>query len=188
MLGTLRKLFIPKPPEAVNATYIALVKAARNPFFYTELKVPDTLDGRFEMIVLHLFLLQHRLVGTHSPRGVPLENFSQFLSEAFFYDMDNCIRELGVADTGVSHRIKKMGKAYHGRLLAYTAGLSEATALRAALARNLYGTVENGDVDALNRLAVYVESMAAQLAGTEATQISAGTYVWPDARVILSGK
>jgi cytochrome b pre-mRNA-processing protein 3 len=215
MLSTLRKLFVPKPPEAVNATYIALVAAARNPFFYTELKVPDTLDGRFEMIVLHAFLLQHRLMVSEgaSPTPAPelpvrsgdgrreperserggavagaqrphatqsLEHFAQFLSEAFFYDMDNSIRELGVADTGVAHRIKKMGKAYHGRLQAYTAGLTDATALRAALARNLYGTVENGDVNALNRLAVYVEKMTAHLAETDTATITSGNYAWPD--------
>jgi cytochrome b pre-mRNA-processing protein 3 len=197
----------------VNSTYIALVKAARNPFFYTELKVPDTLDGRFEMIVLHCFLLQHRLVadplataselamrsgdgrrelepkandgepvgrGETPPAPEALHNFAQFLSEAFFYDMDNCIRELGVADTGVAHRIKKMGKAYHGRLQAYAAGLTDATTLRAALARNLYGTVEDGDVHALNRLATYVEKMTAQLATTDTTTITSGNYIWPD--------
>ena len=195
MLSTLRKLFVPKPPEAVNATYIALVKAARNPFFYTELKVPDTLDGRFELIVLHCFLLQHRLIATPAEQGersteshnalLAPESFSQFLSEAFFYDMDSSIRELGVADTGVAHRIKKMGKAYNGRLLAYTSGLSDATALRAALARNLYGTIAQGDVEALNRLAIYVEKMTAQLAATDTTTITNGQYVWPDAAPII---
>ena len=49
MYSALRRWFIAKPPEAVNATYIALVAAARNPFFYTDLKVPDTLDGRFDL-------------------------------------------------------------------------------------------------------------------------------------------
>jgi cytochrome b pre-mRNA-processing protein 3 len=94
--------------------------------------------------------------------------------------MDNSLREIGVADTGVSKRIKKMGKAYHGRLQAYTAGLSDATALRAALARNLYGTVVEGDVEALDRLARYVEWMTAQLATTDAATITGATYAWPD--------
>jgi len=163
MLGALRQLFVPKPPSEVEATYIALLRAARNPFFFTTLKVPDTLDGRFELVVLHLFLLQHRLVNeanVSSSSRAAMEQFSQFLSEAFFNDMDASLREMGVADTGVSKRIKKMGKAYHGRLQAYAAGLSDATALRAALARNLYGTVTEGDVAALDRLGHYVELMA----------------------------
>ena len=177
MLGALRKLFLPPPPAEVESTYIALVAAARNPFFYTALKVPDTLDGRFELIVLHLFLLQHRLVAQKSPEN---EAFGRFLSESFFMDMDRSLRELGVADTGVSHRIKKMGKAYHGRLQAYAAGLSDATALRSALVRNLYGTVEDGDVNALDRLARYVEVTSAQLVNTDTDVITGGTYAWPD--------
>jgi cytochrome b pre-mRNA-processing protein 3 len=184
MLDTLRKLCVPKPPQAVNDTYIALVAAARNPFFYTDLHVPDTLDGRFEVIVLHLFLLQHRLIASTTPpnssdEAKAQQAFAQFLSEAFFYDMDNCIRELGVADTGVSHRIKKMGKAYHGRLQAYSAGLAEAAALRAALARNLYGTVNEGDVVALHRLATYVERITVHLAKTDSASITSGTFIWP---------
>lgn len=174
MLGALRTLFIPKPPAAVEATYIALVHASRNPFFYTELKVPDSIDGRFDMIVLHLFLLQHRLVGENQA------SFSQFLSEAFFNDLDANLREMGVADTGVSHRIKKMGKAYHGRLQAYTAALNDANTLRAALARNLYGTVEDGDVTTLARMAEYVVRMSAQLAAVDVATITRGDYVWPD--------
>ncbi len=174
MLGALRELFVPKPPQAVEETYIALVRAARNPFFYTALQVPDTLDGRFELIVLHLFLLQHRLLGTKEN-----EAFAQFLSEAFFRDMDCSLRELGIADTGVSHRIKKMGKAYNGRLQAYTQGLSDGQALRAALARNLYGTVEQGEVALLDRGAAYVMAMTAHLATVDVATILAAQFAWP---------
>ena len=177
MLRALKRWFIPRPPEAVTSTYIALVAAARNPFFYTALKVPDTLDGRFDLIVLHLFLLQHRLVTPKTPAN---ETFAQFLSEAFFADMDSSLREIGVADTGVSHRIKKMGKAYHGRLQAYSAALGDATALRSALVRNLYGTVQEGDVNALDRLATYVEKTSAALAATDAATILSADYRWPD--------
>ena len=209
MFGALRQLFIPKPPSEVEATYIALLRAARNPFFFTALNVPDTIDGRFELIVLHLFLLQHRLTNEGGlapyPRhedgvtpaasgslalridkttGASETAFCQFLSEAFFNDMDTSLREMGVADTGVSKRIKKMGKAYHGRLQAYTAGLNDATALRAALARNLYGTVEQGDVEALHRLASYVETMTAQLATTNTALITSGGYAWPDSSTL----
>src|ERR1700712_2870681 len=103
MFGALRKWFIPRPPEAVAETYIALVAAARNPFFYTELKVPDSIDGRFDLIVLHLFLLQHRLIAHKTPEN---ESFAQFLSEAFFADMDSSLREIGVAGNRGGHRIR----------------------------------------------------------------------------------
>lgn len=183
MFGALRRWFIPRPPEQVAQTYIALVAAARNPFFYTELNVPDTLDGRFELIVLHLFLLQHRLIAQKTPEN---ETFAQFLSEAFFADMDSSLRELGVADTGVSHRIRKMGKAYHGRLQAYAAGLGDGTALRAALARNLYGTVADGDVKLLDRLAIYVGNVVDSLNDTGVNIILEGNYRWPDVAAVLA--
>lgn len=183
MIGALRRWFIKKPPEEAIATYIALVKAARNPFFYTALQVPDTLDGRFELIVLHLFLLQHRLV-VAGETNAPLETFARYLSEEFFRDMDRSLRELGVADTGVSHRIKKMGKAYHGRLQAYAAGLQDRDSLRAALARNLYGTVPQGDVALLDQFAEYVEKQSSQLAATESGVILSGRYQWPGAVVL----
>ncbi len=176
MLGALRQLFIPTPPQAARDTYIALVKASRNPFFYTALAVPDTIDGRFDLIVLHLFLLQHRLV--NEPEHAA---FAQFVSEVFFKDMDNSLRELGVADTGVSKRIKKMGKAYHGRLQAYAAGLADAESMRAALARNLYGTVAEGDTKLLDRFAHYITTMVARLQATESSVIVSGQYAWPDA-------
>lgn len=204
MIGALRALFIPKPPAAVEATYIALVAAARNPFFYESLGVPDTIDGRFEMLVLHLFLLEWCLLeggiapyaslassasglptglraaeASQRPSRAALENFCQFLSEAFFSDMDRSLRELGVADTGVSHRIKKMGKAFHGRLQAYAAALDDPTMLRAALARNAYGTVAEGDVAMLDKMATYVTRMVAHLKATDAATILAGAYIWP---------
>lgn len=176
MLGALRALFIPAPPAAVEATYIALVAAARNPFFYESLKVPDSIDGRFELIVLHLFLLQDRLLGEPA--------FAQFLSEAFFNDLDANLREMGVADTGVSHRIKRMGKAYHGRLQVYAAALNDPEAMRAALARNLYGTVAEGDVAQLDRMARYVGVMREKLGTTDVGTITASQYQWPDAATL----
>lgn len=176
MLGALRALFVPNPPAEVQTTYIALVAAARNPFFYTALQVPDTIDGRFDMIVLHLFLLQHRLLN-HKEKT---SEFAQFLSECFFRDLDQNLREMGVADTGVSHRIKKMGKAYHGRLQAYSAAVGDHNALCAALARNLYGTLKEGDVALLDRMAHYVEMLQKHLQQISLETILSGQYSWPD--------
>jgi cytochrome b pre-mRNA-processing protein 3 len=109
--------------------------------------------------------------------------FAQSLSEAFFIDMDRSLRELGIADTGVAHRIKAMGKAYHGRLQAYTAGLADRTTLLAALARNLYGTVEDGNVALLERAATYVTQMVAALDAADDAVITSGDFVWPQAAI-----
>lgn len=173
MFTWLRQLLRRPAPSGVDATYITLVAQARNPFFYLKLAVPDTLDGRFEMIVLHLFLLQHRLLDEPSAQG-----FAQQLSEAFFRDMDRSVRELGVADTGVGKRIKRMGTAYHGRLQAYRAALSDPQKLRAALARNLYGTVAEGDVRSLDAMADYIHRQATALAGAPLSTLTDGLYSW----------
>lgn len=175
MASLLKKLFKPPRPVAVDATYIALVAQARKPFFYSEMKVPDTLDGRFEMIVLHLFLMQHRLL-----RETQHTEFARQLSEAFVHDMDRSIRELGVADTGVSKRIKRMGQAYNGRMQVYEAGLQEPDVMRAALSRNLYGTVSEGDVALLDGMRAYIdrEVMKLDVAATET--ILGGRYAWED--------
>ena len=175
MASLLKKLFKPARPESVDATYIALVAQARKPFFYSEMKVPDTLDGRFEMIVLHLFLVQHRLL-----RETQHTEFARQLSEAFVQDMDRSIRELGVADTGVSKRIKRMGKAYNGRMQVYEAGLQEPDVMRAALSRNLYGTVTEGDVALLDGMRDYIDREVKKLDVAATETVIGGHYAWED--------
>lgn len=177
MLRALKKLLPAAPDPAASVTYIALVAQARHPFFYEKLGVPDTLDGRFEMIVLHLFLLQYRL-------RVDAPEFARSLSEIFIADMDRSLREIGVSDTGVSKRMKVMGRAYHGRLQAYSL-VAERIALEAALARNLYGTVAQGDVAHLKTMADYVETMQTALAEIPALHLTSGAYVWasPETRL-----
>ena len=175
MFSSLKKLFISPPPTAASDAYIALVAAARNEFFFESLGVPDTLDGRFELIVLHLFFLQHRLL----PENEVAHEFSTQLSEVFFMDMDRSLREMGIADTGVKHRIKAMAKAYHGRLQVYAASLGDANRLYAALARNLYGTVTEGDVAMLQKMADYITASVQHFSAIPATQLCENNFIWP---------
>lgn len=135
--------------------------------------MPDTLDGRFELLALHAFFLQHRL-HTEQPE------FARHLSECFFADMDTALREEGIGDSGVKRRIKTMAKAYHGRLQIYAIALTENDeTLRTALARNLYGTVKEGDVTALTHMAEYVRFITATLANTPAEEIMNSQFEWP---------
>lgn len=166
MLSILRRLVATPAGSPSHTAYIALVTRARNPFFYEALGVPDTIDGRFELILLHLFLLQHRLLqetGTHTKAA---EDFSRALGELFFADMDRSLREIGVADTGVRYRIKAMAKAYHGRLQVYTAAMGDREALKTALARNVYGTVQEGSPALLEQMADYMQTMQSALGAT----------------------
>jgi cytochrome b pre-mRNA-processing protein 3 len=134
-LGMLRKLFGRKnADEAARALYEAIVAQARRPAFYVEGGVPDTLDGRFDLLVLHVFLVLHRL-RADGPRTADL---AQALFDLMFVDMDRNLRELGVGDMSVGRKVKTMAKALLGRIAAYEPGLSDPSALDDALGRNLY--------------------------------------------------
>ena len=174
MLRALASLFRPATPAAILHCYSALVTAARNQFFFTQRQVPDTFDGRFELLALHAFFLQHRL--RHEQPDV-----AQQLSECFFSDMDTALRELGIGDSGVKRRVKQMAKAYHGRLQIYAAAVDEsAEAVKTALARNLYGTVLHGDVAVLDAMAAYVLAMIKLLEATPTNALLDGSFVWPN--------
>lgn len=135
--------------------YTALVDQARHPTFYAVQGVPDSLDGRFDMIVLHLFLTLRRLRDEQSAETALADlslDLQTKLQEIMFSDMDQALRELGVGDLGVGKRIRDMAQAFFGRMTAYEEALAqEATskeaaddALRDALVRNLFrGTTPN---------------------------------------------
>ncbi|MDE2445836.1 MAG: ubiquinol-cytochrome C chaperone [Alphaproteobacteria bacterium] len=128
----LSKLFSRKADPA-SALYGAIVAAARQERFYREWDVPDTLDGRFDMMVLHLYLVLNRL------RECP-QNFRQRLTDLFFADLDRTLREMGVGDLSVSKKIRPMAEAYSGRLQAYVdAEKAGKNAWIGALERNVYG-------------------------------------------------
>ena len=107
--------------DASHALYNRVVEQARRPAFYTTCGVPDTLDGRFDMIVLHAFLLFHRLKLDH-PRSADL---SQSVFDLMFADMDRSLREMGAGDLGVGKKVKTMVRACYGRIAAYEAGLAD---------------------------------------------------------------
>ncbi len=116
--------------------YTAAVAQARAPAFY-EAGVPDTIDGRFDLLMLHLFLLMRRL----RRDGAPGAALTQALFDTAFDDMDRTLREMGVGDLGVPRRIKAMARAFYGRAAAYDAALDAHgdSDLRTALGRNLFG-------------------------------------------------
>jgi cytochrome b pre-mRNA-processing protein 3 len=121
--------------KEAEATYAAVVAQARRPEFYAQLGVPDTLDGRFELVALHTFLILRRLK-SQGEGGA-----GQALVDLFIQDMDASLRELGAGDLGVGRKVKAMAQAFYGRIAAYDAGLADgAESLEAALRRNLYGT------------------------------------------------
>ena len=145
---------------AARALYECVVAQAREPVFYRDLGVPDTLDGRFELLVLHVFLVLHRL----KRQGQESDVLAQDLFGVLFLDMDVSLREMGAGDLGVSHKIKAMVQGFYGRVAAYEAGLHEGQdSLEQALGRNLYGTVSAQD-NQLRAMADYLRREVAALA------------------------
>ena len=142
-------------PE-VAALYGAVAAQARLPWFFTQAGVPDSLDGRFDLLTLHLVLVLRRLDG----QGRSAMARRQQLFDLFAADMDRNLREMGVGDTGISRRVKTMGQAFYGRLQAYDQALrapadKRQAALMTALDKNLYGTVPTAPV-ALAAMARYM--------------------------------
>ncbi|HEX4261954.1 MAG TPA: ubiquinol-cytochrome C chaperone family protein [Acetobacteraceae bacterium] len=150
--------------------YGAAVAAARDPFFYARLGVPDTLDGRFDLVGLHVCLLIRRL-RHDAPPGPAL---AQAVFDAMFSDMDINLREIGVSDLSVPKRVRAMWEALNGRARAYEAALDAAdmAALAAALGRNVWRDASAGA--APETLAAIARAQAAGLAGQPLDALARG--------------
>lgn len=156
-------LFRRKPLERPGfALYGAAVATARDPWFFDALGVPDSLDGRFDLVGLHVALLIRRLRKDPDPRGAQL---AQAVFDAMFADMDVNLREMGVGDLSVGKRVKRMWEAFHGRARAYEAALDagDRPALAAALQRNVWRTLPEAEAPAAARLAAHAMAAAAVL-------------------------
>ncbi len=120
----------------VDRQYAILTAAGRAPAFYTDLGVPDTVMGRFEMLSL-VFILYFRRTRASATSG---QEIAQEIVDAFFLDIDYSIRELGVGDTSVPKRMKKLASMFYGRLESYAKALDagDREVLATALARNIH--------------------------------------------------
>lgn len=166
----LAKLFRRRDPAA-HPLYGQIVAQARLPDFYLAGGVPDTVQGRFEMIALHMFLVLHRL----KQEGEQGADLAQDLFDLMFQDMDRNLRELGTGDLAVGKRIKALAKGLYGRIVAYERGLLQApdTDLEEALARNVFGN-DQVPPRALAGLAEYLRAAAKVLAAQPYREIAAG--------------
>lgn len=158
----LRRLFAPKPEKrTAQALYRPIVQAARQPALYGDDGVADTLEGRFETVVLHaaLVILVLQKADTDRARAV-----SQALFDTMFDDFDAAMRELGVGDSAVGKKIRFMAEGFYGRAQALAEALEaddDSRELQLMLGRNLL-SVEAPDARA-DRLALYVNSAFSRL-------------------------
>ena len=156
----------------IEAIYGMIVTQAREPMFYTDLGVPDTVNGRFDLLLLHLWLLLRRL--RTAADGTAL---SQALFDRFCEDMDDNLREMGIGDQVVPKRMRAFGEAFYGRTKAY----DEATdaggeALASAISKNILGGTEPGPA---RRLAAYARAVEAGLAGIDEAALLRGAFAFP---------
>jgi cytochrome b pre-mRNA-processing protein 3 len=157
--------------ERARRLYEQVILQARQPALYRTLGVPDSLDGRFEMITLHLFMVLHRFKQSGQADADVL---GQALCNIMFADMDVSLREMGAGDLGVGGRVKRMASGFMGRVVAYSSGLAATPELLGqALRRNVYGTTDADD-RIVAAMARYVRESVARLARQSEESITAG--------------
>jgi cytochrome b pre-mRNA-processing protein 3 len=158
--------------DAAHALYAALVGLARRPVWYTEGGVPDTNDGRLEMIGLHVALAMRRL-GREGDAGRAL---AQELVDLMFADIDRSLRELGVGDLSVGRKVKAIAGSFRGRAAALEAGLAagDREALATMLLRNVYQTGPMPEPRQVLGVADGLLALDADLAATDAAALRAG--------------
>ena len=162
MLGRLRR---ENPARAAaDRLHAAIAERARAAIFYTAFAVPDTVDGRFDLLTLHAFVVLDALQG----KGQQADDVATQLATALFGGFEDALRDLGVTDFGLSRRIKAMANAFYGRLETYA--VADDTALAAAIVRNLY----RGDDGQAKRAAVLAHYATAARASTAASAVTDG--------------
>lgn len=166
--------------EVVDRLNAAVVGVVRDPCFYTSGGVPDTFNGRFELLVLLVGLVVRRLRALPPPGS----DLGQALVDEVFRNLDPAMRELGVGDLAVPKRMKRLVEAFLGRSVAYDAALAPAApagALEATLGRNVHG----GARDATD-LASYVREAAGALERQSNEDLLRGVVLFPKPAAFLS--
>jgi len=158
----------PVPPE--RALHDAAVAQSRAPVLYVTMGVPDTVDGRYELLTLHVILLLDRL------RDVP--DVRQALFDIYVSDLDGALREMGVGDLSVGKRMKKLGSAFYGRAQAYDDAFKrdqDDNALEAVIARTVFRGAKDGNPA---RLAAYMRDSRERLVSQPTQAIITGRIEW----------
>ena len=185
--------------HTIHALYGAIVAQARSAAFYADYRVPDTVEGRFDLIVLHLVLLLSRLdrradAGRDLGQKLPGQKLlgqkllgqkllgqkllGQELFDAFCRDLDANLREMGVGDLAVPKRMQAFAEAFYGRQAAYLAALGAADqrAFEKALARNIFPA---GDDAGAAQLARYARAAVIRLDAQDDSALVGGEVVFP---------
>lgn len=162
--------------DSADSLYGAIVAQARSPALYAAMGVPDSVGGRFEMVVLHVVLVTQRLeMGGEVARAA-----GQAVFDDFCRDMDNSLREMGIGDLSVPKHMRRVGEAYYGRMSAYAPALSnrDAVTLADAIGRTVFG--EGGVSQSAQSLATYAVDTAERLGAQDPEAIAVHGPEFPD--------
>jgi cytochrome b pre-mRNA-processing protein 3 len=172
------------PRRTIDALYGAIVAQARRPAFYRDFAVPDTVEGRFEMIVLHVALFFRRVRNERDD----VRALGQGVFDSFCRDLDHSLREMGVGDLAVPKRMRGLGEAFYGRARSYDRALDsdDHAALVATLARNVFAATGAAPAGA-HRLAAYVAAAQHHLAAQEGAAFAGAALDFPDPLIISGG-
>lgn len=163
----------------INNIHGKIVAAARQPVLFADYGVPDTREGRFEMVVLHAMLVLRQLRNQPAPGP----EMAQAVSDAVFANFDAGLREMGVGDPAIPKRITSFAAAFVGRCTAYEAALKspDDATLQAALQRNVFAPLPGDTL----RLARYVRACATGLASATGLQPGQDSIVFASAQDVL---
>ena len=172
----LQRFFKPRPAvQAGRALFRALSAQARRPVFYAGLGVPDTVEGRFELYVVHLVLVLHRLKG----QGAQAAETSQAVFDTFLRNLDEGLRDMGVGDLSVGKKMRKLGEALYGRIKAYDRALAAdapAADLDALVARTIY---RDAPPPSARELAPYIRAAVGRLKAQRLDDVMQARVDWP---------
>lgn len=138
----------------------AVMKQARQPVFFSRLGVADTMDGRFDLLALHAWLVLDRLEGEPA--------LAQAMTNDLFLHFDEALRQMGTGDIGMNRRLKTLAGAFYGRLQAYRAA-ADKERLSKAILRNLYRGAEEREAEA-EAMATYALDARSHLARSRAAE------------------
>jgi cytochrome b pre-mRNA-processing protein 3 len=170
------------PRGTIEAIYGMIVTQAREPVFYQELGVPDTVNGRFDLLLVHLWMVLRRLRGIEGGTEV-----AQALFDHFCNDMDANLREMGVGDLAVPKRMQAFGEAFYGRSAAYDLALTDSNeaasnegssneALAQAFCKNI---LDGKDIAHAHRLARYAQAAFSGLDKVDDAALLAAGWTFP---------
>ena len=171
-------LFAQRPAYAAGqALYAAAAVQARQPALYRGGGVPDTIEGRFELYLVHVALLVNRLRG----EGARARETNQVLFDAFLKGLDDALREMGVGDLSVGKKMRRLGEAFYGRAKGLAAALepgADPAALSSLIGRTVFADVPHPET-AATPLTAYVRHAAVALSKQDAPALLAGRVVFP---------